>query len=354
MALPIITGAASILGPMLGGIIGGLTSAGDREAAERAAMDAISEIEKLGLPPDQSAPVILKHFQSAGVLSPQMEQDILIQSSEVGKIKEDPRLRDAQMQALEMLGQRARVGLGPEERAAFNKLRTQLAAEAEGKRQQILQSMQARGLGGSGAELAAQLGAAQSGAQIASQQGDDLAAAAARNALNAMSTFGTMSGQVRGQDFDVNNARARAIDEMNRFNVQAQQGVQQRNIASQNQAQEFNLRNAQNIANQNVQMDNNELLRQRQAQSQYYQDLANRAKMLADAKMQKSNVLQGQAQQTAQNAQNIGSGIGSAAGALYGEVTKTPQVKDEPSYVGPYNADFYKAYDQWKKNQKGE
>lgn len=353
MALPAIAaGAISILGPMLGGLIGGLSSASDREAAQRAAMDAVAEVEKLGLPPDQSAPIILKHFQAAGVLSPQMEHDILIQSSKLGEVKEDPRLRDAQMNALQMLGQRARVGLGPEERAAFNKLRTQLASEEEGKRQQILQGMQARGLGGSGAELAAQLGAAQTGAQIASSQGDDIAAAAARNALDAMSKYGTMSGQVRGQDFDINSTRARAIDEMNRFNVQSQQGTQQRNVASQNAAQQFNLQNAQNIANQNVQVDNNELVRQRLAQSQYYQDLAARAKMLADAKMQRSNILAGQAANTAQNAQNIGSGVGAAAGAIYGQMTKPVAPTTQPSgYVGPYNADFYKIYDELQKKK---
>lgn len=342
-----VTAGIAILGPMIGGLIGGLSSAGDRERGQAAAQDAMSEILALGLPPDQSGPILLKHFESAGILSPQMQQDILQQTSALANVKEDPATRRAQMEALNMIQQRAKLGLTAEDRAALNTIRTKMATDAEGKRQQILQGMHARGVGGSGAELAAQLSAAQGSAQLASSEGDALAAQASRNALAAMGQYGAQAGQVRSQDFNVNSTRAQAMDEMNRFNVKSQQATQAANVGAANDAQRFNLTNAQQISNANVGQGNQELIRQKAAQEQYYKDLAGRAQMRSNAKTNLANILSGQAAQTAQVAQTIGSGVGAAAGALYPKVKgpkKTQEELDEEDKPYNYgaNADDYR------------
>lgn len=311
MALPLVTGLA----PIVGGILGNLFGGSDRAKAEQAAQEAYRIIEELQLPPDLSQAVLLQKFQKAGVYTPELEQAINLGVSQVSQIQEDPALRQAQLQALSTLQERGKTGMTPEERLALNKIRTGIQRDLEGKRQQILQNLQARGMGGSGAELAAALQASQGSANQASEESDRAAAMASQQALAALTQSGVLGGQIRGQDFDINRARAAAADEFNRFNVEQQIARQARNIGSKNTAQQYNLSESQRIADANVSQGNRELLRQNDARRQYWKDLADRAGMLSKAKLGESNIYTGNAANTADTFQGIGSGIGAAAGA---------------------------------------
>lgn len=312
---PVVGGIASVGS----GLIGASSAASEREAAQAASAAALKEIQDTGTPPDESLPIVLRHFEQAGILTPEMENAITQEYSKMSGVQVDPQLRTAQMDALGMLAERGRTGFGPEERAAFNKVQQEVARNSEAKRQQIMQNMQARGMAGGGAELAAQLSASQAGDALASTQGDEIAAAASRNALSAMSQYGQLGGQIRNEDFGEASARAKAEDEMNRFNVQSQQAVQQRNVGARNIAQESNLNRAQTTADRNVSVDNSELLRQSQARQQLYYDKLAKAQAAANALNKQASNLAQQGQQKAENAVAIGSGI--AAGA--GEVNKT-------------------------------
>jgi len=314
--LPWIVAGIGAIGQIGASIIGNSKAGEERERAAAAMQAAMDEIRATGVPPNQALPLVLAKFEQAGILNPEMEQNITQQFSRMAGVQTDPQLRQAQMQALNFLQQRGQVGFGPEERAAFNQVQREVARAEEAKRQQILQGMRSRGMGGSGAELATQLGAGQAAAEQAAMQGDRLAAAAAANALAAMTQSGTLSAQVRGQDFDEASARARAEDEMSRFNIQSQQNIQQRNIAARNLAQQYNLTNAQQIAAANTAQANQELLRQQQAERQYWLDKMEKAKTIA-------NVYGNQQQQANQNAadigqswQNIGAGIGKLGGTI--------------------------------------
>lgn len=306
--------AAGALG-VGGGIIGRIASAGDRAKAEQAMKDAYAQITAIGAPPDLSAEIVREKLKQVGVYDPKMEDSIQQDISQFSKIQEDPKLRDAQAKSLQLLQQRGEAGLTPAERSAFNENRRKVAQEAQGQRQQILQSMAARGMGGGGAELAAQLSASQSGDERLSSEGDRLAALASQNALQSTAQAGQLGGQIRGQDFSVASAKAQAADELNRFNTQAQIARQQRNVSSQNQAQLANLAEQQRVSDYNTQMTNAERDRQAQARQQYW----NSQLGLAQAK---SGALLGQGQQYGQQAQNtagmwqgIGSGLGGAVSA---------------------------------------
>jgi hypothetical protein len=311
---------AAAAAPAVAGVLGRMMSSGDRKEAERLANEAYAEIEALGLPPDQSTELMLEKFKSAGLYTPELEQEIRQTVSKTSEIKEDPRLKDAQMKALEMMQQTGRTGLNATDRAALNQIRQEVQRDAEAKRQQIMQSMQARGQAGGGAELAASLLSAQAGADQQSEAGDRIAAQAQERALQAMMQSGQLGGQVRGQDLDYNRTVAEAADEMERFNIQNAVNRQQRNVGARNQGQQMNLQQQQEIMNANTAMSNAEKQRQAQAARQYYNDLAARAQSRAQARLGQANLKAGNAADTAKMVQGIGSGVGAAAGAYANRV----------------------------------
>lgn len=263
----------AVAGSVVSGIIGQAgrnASSGASGAQEAILRDSYAALQKIGLPPDQSAAIIKEQFKQAGILTPESEQAILAGPSKMAGVKADQGLVNTQKEALQAIAQRGKVGLAPEDRAAMNQLREQVAQDEEAKRQQIMQSMQARGMGGAGAELAAQLQSSQSSTNRAAQGGDVLAGQASQRALQALSQSGTLAGNIRNQDVSEQAMRAQAEDQLNRFNTTAQQQAQQRNVQARNTAQEANLINQQTVSNKNVDMANAEKLRQLSAQQAYW------------------------------------------------------------------------------------
>lgn len=320
MALPVIAAAMAIQGgaQLIGSIIGGIASRGQREAAERAANDAYNIIASLGLPPDESKALLLEKFKEAGVYTPQLEQDLAqLPDSAFESIKLDPRTKEAQFEALQKLQQSGRVGLGAQERAAMAEAQDQAAREAEGQRQQILQQMQARGLGGSGAELAMQIAGQQSAANRSSLDALRVGSMASQRALEAARQSGAMAGDIERQQYQQQSDLAQNRDAIKRFNVQNQIQSQRANVGMMNQAQLRNLENRQRMSDMNVGMSNQEALRQSNARRQYWTDQMARNQVLANAKMGQASNLRNEAAGTQQSWQNIGSGIGQIGSGMY-------------------------------------
>lgn len=327
----------SVAAPVIGGLVGNIMGASSRRQQQAAMQAAYAELSRLGLPPDLSKEVIMQQFQSQGILTPELEQDINIGESQVAQIKEDPRLKSAQMEALGTLGQVSRGGLQAGDRQAYNELRAATQRDAEAKRQQILQQMQAQGMGGGGASLIAQLQSGQAAEDTASAQGDRLAAQASQNALQALSQRAQLAGSVRSQDMSAEEMRARAIDDRNRFLYENSASRQRANIAALNQAQQANLANKQRLSEMNVSQANTEAQRQNEAKRNYWQDQLG----LAQAK---ASALTGQAQAHGQEAERkatLGAGLGSAVGqgfSTYGAYSaRTPS----KTTTGTEGDDFY-------------
>lgn len=307
-----IMGGASILG----GVIGNIRSGKDRRAAEEAQKKALAEIEAIGAGPDLAKQIMFRQFESAGVLTPEVEKAIELQAPKVSQIKEDIRFKDAQMRALQALQQRGMAGFTPEEQFQLRQQEQQAQRGAESKRQQILAEMRARGAGDSGAAILAQMQGADALAAQQSEAAGRAAATASERALQAITQAGTLGGQIRGQEFDIARTKAAAEDEMSRFNVQQQIARQQRNIERQTGAQQFNLQQQQAIMNANIQQQNAELLRQRQAQQQMYENQKALAGMRAGAYSAEAQQAQQRAAQTQQAWAQGGQAIGQIGGAM--------------------------------------
>lgn len=260
----------------LGGFLGSeaqqdaTTAAGD---AKKAAMNAmIAKLDSVGMPPDQSAAIILNQYKQAGLYTPELEQQVKDSVSQYSQIKTDTAARNMQVQALNQMSQYGKAGLTPDEMAQSRAQQLQVQQANNSNQQAIIQNMAQRGQQGSGAEIASRLGASQNAANTGSAAADQISSIAAQRALQAIGQSGQMAGQLNAADFNQAATKAGASDEMNRFNTQNQMALNQRNTASANQGQAANLANLQNINNTNVQQNNQEKYNQLQRQRQNWQD----------------------------------------------------------------------------------
>lgn len=298
------------------GIAGMSESAPDRKRAEQAFAAALEEIQSIGAPPDIAREILLDKFQSVGVLTPELEEQINVGVSKLSQVQEDPSLRDAQLSALELLKGRAETGLNASDRVRLNDVRTKIARENQARQADVIRSFQERGQSGSGAELAARLSGAQSSANLASEEGDRLAAMANENALMALSKGADLGGSIRNQDFNVASTKATAEDEFNRFNTQNAIVRQQRNIDRNNLAAERNLSRKEFVADANVRAINDERRRQRDAEAKYFDMMLNTKQLKANSLYGAQKEYQKRAQDTANQWTQFGQGAAAGAGAI--------------------------------------
>lgn len=261
-----------MIGQLIGGLKGQETASAGFDAQKAAILGMIDKLDKVGMPPDQSAALILEKYKQAGILNPQLESMVMNLTTEYQNIKTDEATRGMQVKALERMGQYGQAGLTADERAAMRQSQTGVQRANEANQQAIIQNLAARGQGGGGAEIAARLAASQGAAQQASEEADRVSAMAAQRALQAIAAQSGMAGQLREQDFGQQSQRAAAMDQMNRFNLQNQMDIGQRNVASQNQAQAVNLANKQTALDKNVAGSNAEKYAQLDRQRQNWLD----------------------------------------------------------------------------------
>ena len=306
-------GLGESLGGIVGGFLGGNAAKMDRSHQKDAAKQALQYYKDIGYPPDYAKELVLQEFQRAGIYTPELEKEIAVAESEVGKIKEDTSLRDAQKSALASLQNRAKVGLSAEDRASLNQVRAETQRDAQAKQAQILQQMQSRGMGGSGAELIAQLQAGQGATDRAAGGSDTIMAQAQQRALQALGQSADLASGVRSQDFGVASAKAGALDERNKFLAQNSIARQRQNVGELNAAQQSNLAQQQKTNDANVAMANEEKRRQAEAQHAQYADKLAWAGGAAGQSQNLSKYYGDTANAKAQQQKDIGSGIGGLA-----------------------------------------
>lgn len=327
-----ITGAAIAVGGLALGVYGAVKNDEARGKAEQAVADAIAEIKKVGAPPALAQQIVIDKLKSVGVYTPEVEEALQQDFSNVAQLAETSKALEAQKGALAQFQQRAETGLTAEDRAAFNDARRQVAKEARGRREAVLQDFAARGRGGSGVELLAQLDASQAADEQLAAGGDRIASEASRRALEALSSGSNLATQMYSQDEN----RARAMDELNRFNVTNQMARQERNVNRRNDAQRRNLEREEYLSDTNIQLGNTERLKRLEQQQQDYKNRLEYAQSISNART-------GQAQQGVANAKGgaediagIVKGVGNVAGAAgqYFKTTptdntKTSEISDE-------------------------
>ena len=248
-----------MIGSLIGGLAGNNAQKKAIEAAGRAQAEGYAEAKAL-----YNDPALVEQLKLEELLVGEEYNPYLIQPTDVGQsemegVTPDSELQQHRLNALDMLRQGAVTGMTPESRAAQNQSRAAIQRDIEAKQQQILQNMQARGLGGSGAELAMQIASSQQGADQASAESDRLAAMASQNALQSLAQYGNQAGSLQAQNIDLQQDKATAADEFNRFNIEGRRQAQQSNVGAQNRGQEYNIGRQNTVSDQNIKARNTEL-----------------------------------------------------------------------------------------------
>lgn len=295
--------------------IGDFLSGGNQSAARDASAASIAALQGLETPDVEQMRLELEGLVQQGVLSPEQAQVYLQDKSEMNNISLDPKLKQAQMDALTSLQDiSSQGGLTASDRARLGDIKSQEDAQARGAREAIIQNAESRGMGGSGISLLAQLQNQQDSATRASQRDLDVAGMAQDRALQALQSAGQLGGQIGQQEFGQQAQIAGANDAIAQFNARNKQDVANMNTQANNQAMAANLAEKQRIADTNV--------GQRNTQQQYnkqlaQQDFENKYKKAGGV----ANAYQNQAQNYNQAGQQItgllGAGI-QAAGAYAG------------------------------------
>ena len=138
----------SIAAPIIGGALGQSQAQGSLDAATAARNAALQQFANIQAPTIAEQQLQLGTLSSAGNLTPAQIQASQQQSSALNNISTDPRIANAQMQALQQMGQLGTTGMTAADQAGYT-----LAANASGQanaaqQAQLMQQMQARGEGG--------------------------------------------------------------------------------------------------------------------------------------------------------------------------------------------------------------
>jgi len=313
--MPLTIGAVGA--PIIGGLIGSSEASKDRKRADKARQRALEQYLGIELPDLKSQELDLATGQYLGDYNAAQEQFQELGPSEMENISVDPRLAQEQMKSLEQLGEIGEGNMSEGNKAAIEQIRRGAAGEAQAKQAQIMNQMQARGQGGSGAELIARLQAAQSGADRASQQGMDVVRMNEDKALQAILNKGSLAGQMSQQSFSQQAQQKGAQDAINRFNQAQQQSLTARNIGSQNEAALRNLQEQQRLAEQAAAVGNQEQIHNRGLIQTGFSNEMDLAKA-------KANAYTGQAAGHTRDAANvadqwstIGQGVGKGLAGMY-------------------------------------
>jgi hypothetical protein len=283
-----------------------ITGASDRRRARSETQKGIDDISGVALPS-------LQKLIAARDYRPELEKQ-----SGISGYQDDPQTRAAQLQALQSLQQTADAGgLDAQTRADLSREQEQVNAQERGNREAILANQRARGLGGSGVELAAQLANQQGSAQRLNQQGLDTASLGEQRKSQALRDLASIGGNVRGQDFNQASSIAQANDRINQFNTQ-----------NKNAAQQANLANAQRISDYN----------RTALPQQIYQNAMGKAGSLASARNQQAANYNAQGQATAGITGGIiQGGITAAAAAMGGPAAGAAASNISKSYTPSAN-----------------
>lgn len=164
--------------------------------------------------------------------------------------------KQAQKEALQQYGRMAQAGYDPIASAQQEAALTAAASQASASRQAALREAAQRGLGGTGLDVLAGMGATEQAAVGGRQAALQAQAEAGQRRMEALSKYGSMAGQMREQGTQTEQAN---VNIMNAFNERMARNLNQYNqyVAElQNQAQMQNRAEQQRMAEMNVEQRN--------------------------------------------------------------------------------------------------
>lgn len=202
---------------------------------------------------EATLPTSYKRERYLGGYNPEMVGELdQLGDTELSGISTNPEYDRARMAALHDLEDISKDGLSAQDEADLARLEGDIGARNAGRMGAIKQGMAARGMGGSGMELLAQMQAAQGSTQQHAQAALDKAAMAQNNRRAAIAQMGQLGGQMKAQDFGQQAQVAQAQDAINRFNTGNSVQRAFTNTAATNQAGQFNAGQAQGVEGRNT------------------------------------------------------------------------------------------------------
>lgn len=326
--------------PALVGAVGGAIASAEgssalSEAEKKAAeliQKSIREYESIGLPTEEALKVSLQETRRMGILTPNLENIINQNPTEMLGVQTDPRLRDAQMAALgELRGVGESGGMRLSDIANYQRAMGDVAQRERGAREAILMDQAQRGASTGGGSLAAQLLNDQANSQSRYQAGLDLAGRAQDVALRSILESGQLGGQIQNQDFEQQSQKAQAQDIINRMNTEAARGVQQRNVNYMNDAQASNLSEAQRIFDANTDTRNQQTLYNAKVPQQMFENALTKQDKISGLRTGQANQALQSGQGSAQMWGGIGSGLLGAGVGISDSMLKNKGVQTKPA-----------------------
>lgn len=293
-----------------GGLLGNLLGAGDRSAAVDAARSGQAAFQDIAIPDVDRMRLLLEEYASAGNLSPEEMQALQVSlQDQLSNVQTDPRLKQAQMDALSFLEKTGQGGLTPIEAAELARLRQQTEADSQSRIKALLQQQDTRGVGSSDMALAARMQEAQAAANRQAQGTSDIAGQAFQRALQSMAQGANLAGSMEQSDYARQAALADAQRAREMADWQNRQDIMNQNVQARNTAQQFNLQNQQNLLNQNVGLRNTQQQYNKELLQREFENRMDRARGISGAAETASGALQRRGDSTANMWQGIGSGI---------------------------------------------
>lgn len=250
--------------------------AGNR-AKKKGVDRAADRLKGVKVPQAEALQPKYKRPTSAGTYSPALEQEVTLGQTELGNVPGTG--REAQLRALADLGRMAGDGgLAAEDRAALSGALSDIATQERGQREALGASARRQGAGGSALDLVRQQIAQQGAAERASRTGLEIAALASQRRQQALQQLGAQGGQLR----DADSERARAQDEINRFNASNLASTRAANTAAVNDAALRNLGEAQRLRDADTDLANREEQARVNIPLQRYGLLTGRAQQLGE------------------------------------------------------------------------
>jgi len=314
------------------GIQGRLQAASDKMNADSIKNAVMLQWLQANVPNPADQAVAYKQFVQTGQLSPQLAKAFEQSQSEMENISPNAEGRSAQINALKSLENEGLAGgLSLEDRATLQEQMNDVNAGARGRNDAILQSFAAKGMGGSGMQLQAQLQNAQNATQNAGNNSLRAAADARKRALASIQGAGELGGRLEANDFSEKSQIAKAKDAINQFNARNRQQVENLNTGRINDANKYNLDLQQDISNRNTNLSNQEQQYNKKLLQDQYDNRIKQMNGYQNAAYGYAGALNDRANDTA----NMWQGIGSGAGKLisgYGASNNKPK-RDTSNYT---------------------
>jgi hypothetical protein len=247
-------------------------------------------------------------------------------------VSTDPRFRDAQLDSLNQLDEISRTGMTARDEADLLKLRQDVNRTNRGRQGAIQQNMASRGMSGSGMDLVAQMQASQDATEREALAALEKNAQIGERKQQAMMQRGSLAGDMRGQEFNEQAAKAQAQDAINRFNTSNSVQAQFGNNQGRNQTNQANWGRQNQTSDRNVQGGydfRKDSLSTQQAGSQMAYNKAvddwNRAQMKKQRKGNRAGNMFSGAAQGAVAGGTVGGPWGAVAGGVLGAAANYAQ-----------------------------